>query len=1099
MRPLPAQRRTILAALGSALLLSACPDHPTATAAAGFEPALLDLGLVTAVEEDSPAGLLVLRNTGDLPLFLLAVAAAGQPDAWAVQSPEGGLLTARIEPGGDVEVEVRFEGTPAPGADDVLRARIEVLGGDEGVSELVVEAPIHLGFDCDADSDGVVAEVCGGLDCADMDPTRHGGAPELCNGLDEDCDGLPLSDEVDADGDGYLACAECDDQDASIHPGAPELCNGVDDDCDASTSADGGELDADGDGSLSCADCDDDAPWNSPGGVEFCDGLDNDCDGEVLPDEVDADADGHLACAECNDADPTSWPGAPELCDGLDNDCDGDAPDEADGDLDGHLSCADCDDLAATTFPGAPELCNGIDDDCDGAPEAGEVDLDGDGFLACAECDDSRGDFFPGAAEACDGLDGDCDGAPLPDEVDSDGDGFLACAECDDAAPAVFPGATEACNAVDDDCDGAPLPDEVDVDGDGYLGCAECDDGDDEVFPGASERCNGVDDDCDGTPLPDEVDGDGDGALACADCDDADELTWPSAPELCDGVDNDCDGAPQADEVDGDADGWLACADCDDGDPAINPDEPDVCDGVDNDCAGVLDDLDGDGWDCTVDCDDFNGSVWVATDELCNGLDDDCDGDVDNGTLRVPEDYPYIQWALDASRNGAGSVVCVGPGIWPGRLAVLSDVELIGWAGSDVTWLTGDTTIDPALAIQDLASEVYVQGFTIATSHFAVRVIETDATFVDLVVRDLTPTPSGIYGVQLVDSTADFTDLKLLDNDMGTHDLFRVEGSNVTIEDLEMAGNVGGFRLLGYLNEPNGDSLSVNGCDVSGNEGSSPGGLFAGSGEYAFADCEFIDNGGSAIASAGELTITDSTFDNIDYYAIANNGGDVVIERVRVTASGVSLTWQQDLAAISLSGAAAEAVIRNTVVAGNPEGGIRLAGRTVFIENTTIIGTTSSTRPGFRAHTSDVVITNSMVAGNEIGVSSYNSTVTFDHSNVWGNTTDWFGLPDPTGTNGNISVDPQHLGTTSSDPLDWDLHLSASSPLVDAGSPALLDPDGSPSDIGAWGGPDADLWDLDGDGYPSWWQPGPYDYATYPAQGWDCDDLDPDVVPGDGC
>ena len=49
------------------------------------------------------------------------------------------------------------------------------------------------------------------------------------------------------------------------------------------------------------------------------------------------------------------------------------------------------------------------------------------------------------------------------------------------------------------------------------------------------------------------------------------------------------------------------------------------------------------------------------------------------------------------------------------------------------------------------------------------------------------------------------------------------------------------------------------------------------------------------------------------------------------------------------------------------------------------------------------------------------------------------------------------------------------------------------------GGPNAGSWDLDGDGYPEWWQPGPYDYATYPALGWDCDDSDPDVYPGSGC
>ena len=127
-------------------------------------------------------------------------------------------------------------------------------------------------------------------------------------------------------------------------------------------------------------------------------------------------------------------------------------------------------------------------------------------------------------------------------------------------------------------------------------------------------------------------------------------------------------------------------------------------------------------------------------------------------------------------------------------------------------------------------------------------------------------------------------------------------------------------------------------------------------------------------------------------------------------------------------------------------------------------------------------------------------TPTISYCNAFANTPDDYAdFTDPTGTNGNISVDPLHLDTTSSDPLEWNLHLDPASPLVDAGDPSVLDPDGSPSDIGAFGGPGADDFDLDWDGYPMWWQPGPYDYATYPALGWDCDDLDPHVYPGNGC
>ena len=82
---------------------------------------------------------------------------------------------------------------------------------------------------------------------------------------------------------------------------------------------------------------------------------------------------------------------------------------------------------------------------------------------------------------------------------------------------------------------------------------------------------------------------------------------------------------------------------------------------------------------------------------------------------------------------------------------------------------------------------------------------------------------------------------------------------------------------------------------------------------------------------------------------------------------------------------------------------------------------------------------------------------------------------------------------------EWDLHLSPTSPLIDAGTGAALDPDGSLPDIGLYGGPEADSWDLDDDGAPLWWMPGPYDSSAYPALGYDCDDTDPSLGPNSGC
>jgi hypothetical protein len=93
----------------------------------------------------------------------------------------------------------------------------------------------------DADGDGWYYEAD---DCDDDDSTINPGAAEVCDGVDNDCNGV--ADDQDVDNDGYLAdasggagCAgdDCDDSDASIQPryGNETACNnGIDEDCDTS-------------------------------------------------------------------------------------------------------------------------------------------------------------------------------------------------------------------------------------------------------------------------------------------------------------------------------------------------------------------------------------------------------------------------------------------------------------------------------------------------------------------------------------------------------------------------------------------------------------------------------------------------------------------------------------------------------------------------------------------------------------------------------------------------------------------------------------------------------------------------------------------------
>ena len=248
--------------------------------------------------------------------------------------------------------------------------------------------------------------VANSTDCNDADAAVHPGATEVCNGVDDNCDGsidegVTTTFYQDADGDGYgnlamttQACTapagyvanstDCNDADAAVHPGATEVCNGVDDNCDG--SIDEGVTttfyqDADGDGYGNLA---------------------------MTTQACTAPA-GYVAnSTDCNDADAAVHPGATEVCNGVDDNCNGTIDEgvtttfyqDADGDGYGNLAMTtqactapagyvanstDCNDADAAVHPGATEVCNGVDDNCDGTIDEGVKttfyqDSDGDGY-----------------------------------------------------------------------------------------------------------------------------------------------------------------------------------------------------------------------------------------------------------------------------------------------------------------------------------------------------------------------------------------------------------------------------------------------------------------------------------------------------------------------------------------------------------------------------------------------------------------------------------------------------------------------------------------------------------------------------------------------
>ena len=173
------------------------------------------------------------------------------------------------------------------------------------------EADADADSDADADAD------------ADSDADSDADA-DADSDADTDTDVDP--DTTDDDGDGLSEDeGDCDDDSRGVGPDADEIpYDGIDQDCDGVDLTD---VDGDGaDGGARGPDCDDTDPDINPTATELpYDGIDQDCDGEDL---TDVDGDGVDAIEaggeDCDDTDDKVFPGSAEVRDnGLDDDCDG--------------------------------------------------------------------------------------------------------------------------------------------------------------------------------------------------------------------------------------------------------------------------------------------------------------------------------------------------------------------------------------------------------------------------------------------------------------------------------------------------------------------------------------------------------------------------------------------------------------------------------------------------------------------------------------------------------------------------------------------------------------------------------------------------------
>jgi hypothetical protein len=267
----------------------------------------------------------------------------------------GGMVHNQPKPasGGAIQFRFAWVAPTTPGAVRLSVYAIGANGNRNSSGDTPLEGTYDFVYGCtgktfylDGDADGVGRVDFSMLGCADAPPmgfvpamgdcddyrkTTFPGAAELCNMVDDNCDGqidenaVPVELWPDADGDGYydarsektgmpkIGCAglkgwaaepgDCQPMNKAVHAGAQETCNGIDDDCDGDIDERVRPTCGEGWCRRESPGCD--MMYCTPGApvAEKCNFLDDDCDGETDEDPNLCPQGQTCAAGSCIDSD----------------------------------------------------------------------------------------------------------------------------------------------------------------------------------------------------------------------------------------------------------------------------------------------------------------------------------------------------------------------------------------------------------------------------------------------------------------------------------------------------------------------------------------------------------------------------------------------------------------------------------------------------------------------------------------------------------------------------------------------------------------------------------------------------------------------------